>query len=423
LYQPYLIEQPATKKPRQNKLAPALIFRDHVLSDRIGFAYQYMSAHDAAHELVYRLHRIRERIADMEHSYLVSIILDGENAWESYEDNGDPFFRELYTAISNDSWLRTVTVTEYLRENPPRAKIKRLASGSWINGNFDTWIGEPAQNRAWELLAQTREALALWQRDYALADEEVISRAWDELYIAEGSDWFWWYSSHNNSIQNAMFDELFRGHLQNVYSTIGLPVPDGLKEQIRKYVSTSRARGITAPISPQLSGDEIVGPEWDGAGIIESGSSTGTMQHAETNIARVFYGYDSENVYFRIESNTDLALFRIALYLSVLHGERYNTRPRFAESDASLELNWEISIDPASSKTDTCRADGQQIWKRTAIENHAKTSGRIAEIAISRHGLALGDDTIGFLVSLDQDHRLVETVPKSGIAPLMLTRS
>ena len=98
LYQPYTFARAG--KPRT---ATALIFRDHVISDRIGFAYQSMSARDAAAEMVYRLNRIRERIADQEHGYLVSIILDGENAWESYEDNGDPFFRELYSAISNDS--------------------------------------------------------------------------------------------------------------------------------------------------------------------------------------------------------------------------------------------------------------------------------------------------------------------------------
>ncbi|HEX9076630.1 MAG TPA: glycoside hydrolase family 57 protein, partial [Anaerolineae bacterium] len=120
LYQPY-----GFAKPGATRTATALIFRDHVISDRIGFAFQFMSARDAAGEMVYRLNRIRERIADSEHGYLVSIILDGENAWESYEDNGDPFFRELYTAISNDSWLRSVTIGEYLRENPPREKLKR----------------------------------------------------------------------------------------------------------------------------------------------------------------------------------------------------------------------------------------------------------------------------------------------------------
>ncbi len=218
----------------QRTAGPAIIFRDHALSDRIGFGFQYMRAHDAVQELVYRLHRTRERLADNVHGYLVSIILDGENAWESYEDNGDPFFRELYGTLSNDSLLRTVTVSEFLRESPPRERIRRLAAGRWTNGNFDTWLGEPAQNRAWELLGRTRDALTLWQRSYALADDAVIAAAWDEVYTAEGSDWFWWYSRHNNSPQNKMFDQLFRGHLQNVYAKIGVATPSELKEPVNK---------------------------------------------------------------------------------------------------------------------------------------------------------------------------------------------
>lgn len=212
---------------------PAVIFRDHAISDRIGFGFQHLSARDAVQELVYRLHRTRERLADDVHGYVVPIILDGENAWESYEDNGDPFFRELYGTLSNEPLLRTVTVSEFLRDSPPRERIRRLAAGSWTNGSFDTWIGEAAQNRAWELLGQTRDALTLWERTYAPADDAVLAAAWGEVYTAEASDWVWWYSRYNHSAQNKMFDQLFRGHLQNVYAKIGVAVPDELKKPVK----------------------------------------------------------------------------------------------------------------------------------------------------------------------------------------------
>lgn len=225
LYQPY------------RKGGLALVFRDYFLSNKISFAYQHLPAQGAAQDLVNRLHVIRERLADDEHAYLVPIILDGENAWEAYENNADDFFRALYGLLSNDAVLKTVTISEYLRGNPPREEIRHLVAGSWINSTFDTWIGEPAHNRAWDLLAQTRGALTEWQRAHQIDDEEAMQRAWDELYIAEGSDWFWWYSSRNNSGQDAMFDELFRGHLQNVYAMIGLPVANELKEPIRKKSS------------------------------------------------------------------------------------------------------------------------------------------------------------------------------------------
>ncbi|MBI4785674.1 MAG: hypothetical protein HY782_01320 [Chloroflexi bacterium] len=392
-----------------------LVFRDHVLSDRIGFGYQHMSAHDAAQELLHRLHRIRERIADVERGYLVSIILDGENAWEWYEDNGDPFFRELYQALSNDPALRTVTMGEYLRANPPRATIKRLAAGSWINGNFDTWIGEPAQNRAWELLAQTREQLALWQRDYALAHEDVIARAWDELYIAEGSDWFWWYSTHNNSTQNEMFDELFRGHLQSVYAIIGLPVPDELKEPIRKAIVETRERGIRALVTRQLAGAETAGDEWNGAGIVEPNASTGTMQHAETKLARVFYGYNADDLVFRVETRVDIAPFRVALYLSTPRGERFNARPRDSESDARLALKWEIAVEPGQAEARVYRAEGQEIWRAASFGARATVRNRVIEIALNRQDLGIEwGDSIGVLAALAQERRLVETLPAQG---------
>ena len=307
-------------------------------------------------------------------------------------------------------------MSEYLRENPPREKLKRLAAGSWINGNFDTWIGEPAQNRAWELLAQTREALALWQRDFALADENVIGRAWDELYIAEGSDWFWWYSSHNNSAQNEMFDELFRGHLQNVYNIIGLPIPDELKEPIHKAAEQNRERGITGPITPRLAADEIAGEEWNGAGIVEPNTSTGTMQHAETKLARVFYGYNGDDLFFRVESRVDLAPFRVGLYLSTPRGERINSRPRHAESDTRLALKWEIAVEPGQTEVRAYRAEGQEIWRAASFGARATVRNRVMEIALFRKDLAVeGGDSIGLLVALAQDGNIVETLPAEGL--------
>jgi alpha-amylase/alpha-mannosidase (GH57 family) len=227
LYQPY----------RKGKLA--LVFRDEFLADQLSFKYQYVSAQDAANDLVSRLHTIHERLGDDEHAYLVPIVMDGENAWEAYENNGDDFFRALYTLCSNDPTLATVTVSEFLKANPPRAEIPRLAAGSWINANFDTWIGGPAHNRAWELLEMTREALAAAQ-----VDGDRVRQAWDALYVAEGSDWFWWYSPRNSSKQDEIFDELFRTHLRRVYEIIGASVPGELSEAIRKVRATSRSHFV-----------------------------------------------------------------------------------------------------------------------------------------------------------------------------------
>lgn len=224
LYQPYSLE---------NAPSLAIVFRDRYLSDRIGFVYENWPPKSAAEDLVARLHQIKESLSEDGRHHLVSIILDGENPWSKYEDNGDPFLRHLYSLLSQEEEIQTVTVSEYLAQHQPREKIGYLFTGSWIDHNLETWIGEPAQNRAWEYLSRTRETLLSWQRDYAPADIETMGRAWQEIYAAEGSDWFWWYSSRNKSPEEAMLDETFRGHLANVFTLMGVPIPDWLKEPIR----------------------------------------------------------------------------------------------------------------------------------------------------------------------------------------------
>lgn len=225
LYQPYLLE----KAP-----SLAIVFRDRYLSNRVSFVYENWPSKSAAEDLVARLHRIKESLPENEHPYLVSIILDGENPWSKYEDNGDPFLRHLYSLLSQGEEIQTVTVSDYLAQHQPREKIGHLFTGSWIDHNLKIWIGEPAQNRAWEYLSRTRESLLSWQRDYAPADIETMGRAWQEIYAAEGSDWFWWYCNRNESPEEAILDKTFRGHLANVFTLMGVPIPDWLKEPIQQ---------------------------------------------------------------------------------------------------------------------------------------------------------------------------------------------
>jgi alpha-amylase/alpha-mannosidase (GH57 family) len=127
-----------------------------------------------------------------------------------------------------------VTVSEYLDEHPPTRTLDWLASGSWIGGTFDVWIGELAQNIAWDYLARTRDALVRWETECEGADLGTLERAWEEIYIAEGSDWFWWYYSGNDPKLERGFDRQFRQHLMNVYAAMGSPIPDYLLEPILK---------------------------------------------------------------------------------------------------------------------------------------------------------------------------------------------
>jgi alpha-amylase/alpha-mannosidase (GH57 family) len=212
----------------------SILFRDRGLSDEIGFKYQNWQPYDAAADLVNRLHGIRDALGDERGEHIVPLILDGENCWEFYDNNGQDFLEALFGLLSDDPTLRCVTMTEYLDEHPPTRSLDWLASGSWIGGTFDVWIGELAQNIAWDYLARTRDALVHWETQAEGGDLSILERAWEEIYIAEGSDWFWWYYSGNDPKLERGFDRQFRQHLMNVHVAMGSPIPDYLLEPILK---------------------------------------------------------------------------------------------------------------------------------------------------------------------------------------------
>ncbi len=199
-----------------------LIFRDRNLSDLIGFTYHKWDAKDAAGDFLKQLEKIYN--AFKEHDILVTIALDGENAWEYYANDGHDFLDELYARLSETKFLKTVTVSEYLKNFPGKNNIPRLAAGSWIYGEFGKWIGSPCKNRAWEYLALARSEL----QKLSDAKEDIKELAWKQMYICEGSDWFWWAGED----PHAEFDKLFRKHLENFYTLIGKDVPQYLKSPL-----------------------------------------------------------------------------------------------------------------------------------------------------------------------------------------------
>ena len=156
------------------------------------------------------------------------MILDGENCWEYYPDGGVSFLRSLYQGAVRDPRIRPVTVGEFLREHPPADTLPRLFAGSWISHNFAIWIGHPEDNRAWDALhADPRSSWSPRSRPGGTTPS-ASRRAWDEIYIAEGSDWFWWYGDDHSSALDALFDHLFRKHLRNVYTLLGRDPPGSL---------------------------------------------------------------------------------------------------------------------------------------------------------------------------------------------------
>jgi alpha-amylase/alpha-mannosidase (GH57 family) len=296
LYRPYRLETP------QGDLS--IVFRDHRLSDLIGFTYGSMEPRQAASDLVGQLEAIarslKTRQSDgattLENPWLVTIALDGENCWEYYQQDGKPFLEALYQTLSDDPNLQLVTVAEFLDKFPATETIpaNKLHSGSWVDGSFTTWIGDPAKNRAWDLLTEARQVLA----NHPEATEENNPEAWEALYAAEGSDWFWWFGEGHSSNQDAMFDQLFREHLAALYQALNEPVPFNVRQQVEAHAE-SGDRHPRSFIHPVVDGrgDE---QDWDKAGRIEIGGARGTM-HRSSLVQRLWYGVDHLNFYLRLD--------------------------------------------------------------------------------------------------------------------------
>jgi len=210
LYQPHLLKR---KKGELN-----IVFRDRNLSDLIGFSYHKMKEEDAVNDFMGHLENIHK--AFKEKDILVTVALDGENAWEFFRNDGHDFLNLFYQRISEADFVKTTSISDYLKTNPPKNQIKRLSAGSWIYGEFGKWIGNPYKVKAWEWLAQARKAIEKTKQPSQLA--------WKQMYILEGSDWFWWAGED----PDGSFDRLFRLHLTNFYHLIKKEPPAYLSQPL-----------------------------------------------------------------------------------------------------------------------------------------------------------------------------------------------
>ena len=269
-----------------------MLFRDHYLSDLIGFNYSRMGATEAAEHF---LHQIRQNAAGRE--ALVPIILDGENAWEWYEANGRPFLRELYRRISEDPELEALTVSEALVKFQPQT-LHGIFPGSWINANFDVWIGAEEDNQAWEYLLAARRA---YDNAKNVPDDKR-ALAYEELLIAEGSDWNWWYGPEHGSDNRPEFDQLYRDHLKNVYRALGQEPPAALSRPILKGFGEGEHHEAPAnQIHAAMDGEVTSHFEWLGAGRYRPDPRSGAMHGGSGAAQEMFYGWDDANLYVRLD--------------------------------------------------------------------------------------------------------------------------
>ena len=278
---------------KQQGRAMRMLFRDHYLSDLIGFEYARWNPADAAANFLWR---IRENTNGRD--CVVPIILDGENAWEWYEANGRSFLRELYRRISEDPLFETATISEAHARYAPEP-LHRIVPGSWINANFDIWIGAEEDNQAWERLLEARR---FFEQHNAGVSESARTLAFEELLIAEGSDWCWWYGPEHGSDNRPEFDELYRDHLSNVYRALGHPPPANLSDPILRPQPGELHEPPTRHLQVTLDGEVSTPYEWLGAGRYRPDPRSGAMHGSTPVVREVLYGTDGTNLFVRIDA-------------------------------------------------------------------------------------------------------------------------
>ncbi|MGC8927237.1 MAG: hypothetical protein ACP5QK_04860 [Myxococcota bacterium] len=445
----------------------AIIFRDNALSDKIGFAFQGLTAEQAANEFIQDVLRNAPNFGQSDR--LVVVVSDGENPWENYIKDylGNGFKNQLYSKL-NESFkmgeIITTTVSEYIEGNegrniPPHPianmkKIDDLWAGSWIGSNFAIWIGEAEENLAWTYLRRARSDLeksglprpnpaapmpdpSVNQRDY------YIWKAWEEIYSAEGSDWFWWYGDDMTSPANddTPFDRSFRAHLNGVYEFAKLAGAQIVAPEFGPIVQP-KAKSLKGPFTnpPKINGvfdpDES---EWTNEGaLFYDIDSSGSTPSPDDIISMVYYGYDDKNFYSAIVSNFDLSAklnsnLKIFLYFSHKHitdkdkGEytanpsnkntRNGTPLQFVSGGAAKELMLDFS--GANLLVSLFNADGNGNWINTELKGIVVggpvSKGKLIELKIPFESLEITkDDPLEVLYLAAKGDADVDPAPNFG---------
>jgi len=224
-------------------------FRDDGLSDLIGFEYSKWTAEAAVEDFIRRVEQLY--IASEGKPAVLSIIMDGENAWEYFDRNGWDFLHGMYQRLSTHPRLRLTTfaaVCDPARHLVQARPLHALCAGSWVYGNFSTWIGDPAKNRAWELLSRAKAAVnaaLLFEREESERDggqlPEWVTEVMHQLAVCEASDWFWWLGADNRLVDGPAFDLLFRQQLAELYRLIGMMPPAILDHPINAVLQGAPA--------------------------------------------------------------------------------------------------------------------------------------------------------------------------------------
>jgi len=398
LYKPY--------KVKKGDSELNIIFRDKELSDLIGFVYSKWEINSAVNDFINRIYKIAK--STNIRNPLISIILDGENAWEYYKNNGIDFLRTLYNRLSNEPNIKTVTVSEYINKFQVVDTLPRLYPGSWINHNFYIWIGHNEDIKAWEYLYKTKEDVKCWIEDIKQTNPEVYEKINEEILIAEGSDWCWWYGDDHSSLLDEEFDNLFRKHLLNIYKFAGKEPPIYLLTPI-----ISREKSIlpqvlpTAFIEPVIDGRVTNFYEWKFAGVYEIARSSSAIHRVNTIVKSLYFGFNLKTLYLRIDFN---------ILLNSESFKDFNFELIFVNEN-SQKLIFKINpFDCQVKYSFYIKKDDKSQWIETLVDDIKVAALKIVEISIPFERLsAKENDRINVILTVFKGDNEIERWPPMGV--------
>ncbi|MEO0136180.1 MAG: glycoside hydrolase family 57 protein [candidate division WOR-3 bacterium] len=291
-----------------------IFFRDHLLSDRIAFVYNGWEAEKAVEDFITRIKQIAGSLSPTE-KYILPVILDGENAWEYFDNDGTEFLNLLYQRLSEER-IPTTTFSRFLSEYPsPVNNLTNLFPGSWIGANFNIWIGKSEDHKAWLIIKNLREKI--------VASGTQDSQIWQRLYFLEGSDWFWWFGDDFFAVTTEIFDELFRKNALWIYQRLNMEPPHELFLPINPQSEIAATQPIDC-ITPTIDGKLTFFYEWYNAGYLDLQRTGGTMQRFAGLFAKVFYGFDDKNLYIRFDVvNQDINQYEYEINFEKPPGLKY----------------------------------------------------------------------------------------------------
>ena len=374
------------------------LFRERPLSDFIGFDAAHNETSRAVSHLIDNLRNI-VKVAPPGHG-VVPLILDGENAWEAFSDGGEAFLSSFYRALIEAPDLEPRRLGDYFDAHPAQAETSHLHSGSWIRSDFDVWIGDPEENKAWEWLKETRhflvERLALGN----VTDERAQS-AWWEIYAAEGSDWFWWYGPDFTIDTDFLFDELFRLHLQNVYRILGIDPPAHLDVPICLPTSDLGYSQPLRLLDPDVSGVSEHFFDWLGAGELDLTRQQTAMFQGDRIGQKLYFGFGAYAFFIRLDLNRHPEAILIRFLLP--HPARLTLRQ---PSLGKIETIFEISDDGVTFAP-VPAGDVMVHWGKSFI------------ISIPHHLIAIEENhELAFFVQILEGNLQRERYPERGAIEL-----